>query len=112
MTLIEAIKSGKRFRRLGEKEYWDRKEISDMYFVVDEVLSDDWEVEPDAPKYTVAECFLALSNPSPREFGCCIISDELRLSIVYHLKSINDFTLPSSVEKDEPKSTSMGVEKY
>lgn len=48
MNIIEAIKSGKRFRRKGWIEYFDLKERSDFYFVLDEIMADDWEIEPDS----------------------------------------------------------------
>ena len=41
MTLIEAIKTGRRFRRAGEKDWRDRKEVN-----VDAITAEDWEVEP------------------------------------------------------------------
>jgi hypothetical protein len=46
MTLIEAIKTGKRFRRKGSIGYYEPKLLPNTYFIVDEVLADDWEVEP------------------------------------------------------------------
>jgi len=47
MNIIEAIKSGKRMRRKGWTEYYDLKERPDFYFVIDEIMADDWEIEPD-----------------------------------------------------------------
>jgi hypothetical protein len=41
MTLIEALKTGRRFRRAGEKEWRDRKEVN-----VEAITAEDWEVEP------------------------------------------------------------------
>lgn len=45
MNIIEAIKSGKRFRRRGEDFYYDLK--NELHFVIDEVMANDWEVEED-----------------------------------------------------------------
>lgn len=45
MNIIEAIKSGKRFRRRGEDFYYDLK--NELHFIVDEVMADDWEIEED-----------------------------------------------------------------
>lgn len=41
MTLIEALKTGRRFRRAGEKDWRDRKEVN-----VEAITAEDWEVEP------------------------------------------------------------------
>lgn len=112
MTLIEAIKTGKRIRRAGTG-WLEQGEIPLWIKLVDFnfIVADDWEVEPAAPKYTLAECLLILSAPK-HEFGYHTITDELRLSILHHLKSIKDSTLSSSKDTEAPKSTSVGVEKY
>lgn len=52
MTLIEAIKTGKRFRRKGSTEYYELGLLPNTFFVVDEVMADDWEVEPTAVSVT------------------------------------------------------------
>jgi hypothetical protein len=46
MTLVEAIKSGKRFQRKGSTGYYEPKLLPNTFFVVDEIMADDWEVEP------------------------------------------------------------------
>jgi hypothetical protein len=43
MNLIDALKSGKRFRRAGEEFWLDT--IQDWSFSLESVLADDWEVE-------------------------------------------------------------------
>lgn len=44
MNIIEAIKSGKRFKRKDWKGYYNAQKAN-FYFVIDEVMADDWEVE-------------------------------------------------------------------
>lgn len=44
MNLIEAIKSGKPFRREGFTSYYDPKTY-DRYYSHDEVIADDWQVK-------------------------------------------------------------------
>jgi ribosome-binding factor A len=48
MNIIEAIKSGKKFRRKGWTAYYDLQVRPDLYFVLDEIMADDWEIEPDS----------------------------------------------------------------
>lgn len=46
MTLIEAIKSGKRFRRPNNAN-WNEPELSyRLYIYQDDAIATDWEVEP------------------------------------------------------------------
>lgn len=45
MTLIEAINSGKPFRRQGSIEYYNIKETPGLFFILDEVMATDWEVQ-------------------------------------------------------------------
>ena len=45
MNIIEAIKSGKRYRRSGELGWYDSNYIEYVFSMLD-VLDDDWEVEP------------------------------------------------------------------
>lgn len=44
MNIIEALKSGKRFRRAGFQTYYSPG-IHDAYFCYDEIIATDWEVE-------------------------------------------------------------------
>jgi len=47
MNLIDAIKSGKKYRRIGEKQWHETApDFSHYVFSILDVLSDDWEVEP------------------------------------------------------------------
>jgi hypothetical protein len=46
MNIIEAIKSGRKYRRKGEKGwYHPPANFSDYNFKVEAILADDWEVE-------------------------------------------------------------------
>jgi hypothetical protein len=46
MNIIEAIKSGKRYRRKGETGWYDATDhYQDYVFPTRAVLADDWEVE-------------------------------------------------------------------
>jgi hypothetical protein len=55
MDIIEAIKSGKKFRRKGSTSYYDLKEKHDFYFVIDEIMADDWEIEEVEIKITSSD---------------------------------------------------------
>ena len=46
MNIVEAIKSNKKYRRKGEKGWYDTvKDFSHYVFSVRDVLADDWETE-------------------------------------------------------------------
>jgi len=46
MDIIEAIKSGKKYRRIGEKHWYETApDFSHYAFSTRDVLSDDWEIE-------------------------------------------------------------------
>ena len=46
MTLIEAMNSGKKYRRKGEKDWYDAvKNYPDYVFPVRAILADDWEIQ-------------------------------------------------------------------
>jgi hypothetical protein len=52
MTLVEAIKSGKRFRRKAwvaytSPDYWPPNVAGPLSVTREDVLADDWEVKPD-----------------------------------------------------------------
>ncbi len=53
MTLAEAIKSGKPFRRVGTKQWIEIKNERCIVFPIDEILRgpDLWELKPDEPKW-------------------------------------------------------------
>lgn len=59
MTLKQAIESGKRYRLKDEKEWNQKFHISSFFygdklktFQIHEILSDDWEVEPESKVFT------------------------------------------------------------
>jgi hypothetical protein len=45
MNIIEAIKSGKRFRRKGQTRYLELFHDIDLCLSVGDITADDWEVE-------------------------------------------------------------------
>lgn len=46
MNLIDAIKSGKKYRRIGEKQWHETApDFSHYAFSTRDVLSDDWEIQ-------------------------------------------------------------------
>lgn len=45
MNIIEAIKSGKRFKRKAHFDYWPKPNRNSHTFSLEELLADDWEVE-------------------------------------------------------------------
>lgn len=46
MNIIEAIKSGKRYRRRGELGWYDAaNDYSDYVFPLRSIVADDWEIE-------------------------------------------------------------------
>lgn len=66
MMLHEAIRSGKRFRRPGQEWFW----VNDAFLVVcrfgnsvkhaDNLIADDWEIEPDGITVTREQVDIAL----------------------------------------------------
>lgn len=89
MTIIEAIKSGRRFRRKGAKEWYyvdtdlddedavvcfkDGDEDSSVPMYVPELLADDWEVEEEQVSITRGKLERALDrvfgeSPYPYKF--------------------------------------------
>lgn len=48
MTLLEAIKSGKRFKRSGGSSWVEPEEVQFWFRTIDysALIADDWEVEP------------------------------------------------------------------
>jgi len=46
MNIIEAIKSGRKYRRIGEKNWYESAGVTINYlFPLKSILADDWEVE-------------------------------------------------------------------
>ena len=84
MNLVEAIKSGKRFRRKSwtNREFFDVN-VSRLDLPVDAIIADDWEVEPYSPRYSVEECIgsLQLLRESSHDLTIAMID-----SILFHLE--------------------------
>ncbi len=57
MNIIEAIKSGKRFRRRGQPRYLELFHDIDLCLSAVDITADDWEVE-DVPVPLTKEQFL------------------------------------------------------
>jgi len=81
MNLIDALKSGKRFKR----KHWDTFYLNRQeWFQRKDVLADDWEVESDPVTITRAQLVEAWGNAFGwnEPYGsltCDILADELRL---------------------------------
>lgn len=75
MNIIEAVKSGKMFKRRGSKDTWhvtgDRKQI--LRFFPDELLADDWETEPEKITITMLD-FLKAFVDMPMETATAVES--------------------------------------
>ena len=67
MNLIEAIKSGKKFKR----EAWSRFEKWDPYYpvILSDVLADDWEIEEKKVEITRTQFFSAIANARKNAFA-------------------------------------------
>lgn len=85
MNIIEAIKSGKRFRRKGHIEWigLPNYEGEEFSFNLDELVAEDWETEPEAPRYSIFDCINALSflRNSSHDMSIGMID-----SIIFYLK--------------------------
>ena len=53
MNLIEAMKSGRPFRRIGS-DYWISKNTY-VDWTTEEILADNWEIDPEAFQLTEAD---------------------------------------------------------
>lgn len=58
MTLIEALKTGKKIRKKGSGLYVNK----DYPFTIDDILFNDWEVEPERPRFSKEECLVIVSS--------------------------------------------------
>lgn len=71
MNLIEAIKSGKRFRR-GDESAWTFQ-MEDYHLSHEDILADDWEIEEPTISVTRSQVTAAWKNqngkmaPTPSE---------------------------------------------
>jgi len=60
MNIIEAIKSGLRYRRIGEELWYESSEdYRDYVFPLWAILGDDWEIEEKSVKITAGSFFEA-----------------------------------------------------
>lgn len=63
MNLIEAMKSGKRYRRKGETDWYDATDYyQELVFLTTQILADDWEVEEVRVSITRAVFFRAYAD--------------------------------------------------
>lgn len=109
MNIIEAAKTGKRIRRAGWAEFMDSRYPQYYELVREDILADDWEVEPDAPRFTLAECKDLLTKGIKYN---ATYSEALLKSVLYHLEFVNESSLSSRSEEQVPTSSmSMGTEK-
>lgn len=106
MNIIEAAKTGKKIRRKGWSYFVDPQYYE---LVREDILASDWEVEPDAPRYTLTECKEIINRGL--SYGATY-SEALLKSVLYHLEFVNETSLPSRSEEQVPMSTmSVGIEK-
>lgn len=62
MNIIEAIKSGKRFRRRGQPRYLELFHDIDLCLSAVDITADDWEVEEPKVMITREQLFKAYWN--------------------------------------------------
>lgn len=82
MTLIEALKTGKCIRRYGWFPYPNWMRAAALNFSAQDVLADDWEVEPEEPRFSKKECLVIISSL----FSAHIITLAAHDSFVHYLK--------------------------
>lgn len=106
MNILEAAKTGRKMRRTG---WLDFIEVQYYEITREDILASDWEVEPDAPRYTLTECKEILS----KGLSCgATYSEALLKSVLYHLEFVNESVLRSRLEKQVSTSNlSVGIEK-
>lgn len=67
MNIVEAIKSNKKYRRKGEKGWYDTvKDFSHYVFSVRDVLADDWETEAEPVTITREQFDAAINTVSDK----------------------------------------------
>lgn len=106
MNILEAAKTGRKIRRAGWVAF-----IDPQYYelVREDILASDWEVEPDTPRFTLAECKDLLTKGIKYN---ATYSEALLKSVLYHLEFVNEYSLSSRSEEQVPTSSmSMGIEK-
>lgn len=52
LTLAEALRSGRFFRRVGDSLWVKAVRTNHLAWATDEVLAEDWEIQPPPPKQT------------------------------------------------------------
>jgi len=106
MNIIEAAKTGKKIRRTGWAEF-----IDPHYYelIREDILASDWEVEPDAPRFSLVECKNILTKGIKWN---ATYSEALLNSVLYYLEFVNENSLSSRGEEQVPTSSvSVGIEK-
>jgi hypothetical protein len=99
MTIVEAAKTGKRMRRSGWADF-----IDPQYYELarQDILASDWEVEPDAPRYELAECKEILN----KGIDCgATYTVSLLKSVLYYLEFVNEYSLRSRINEQMPMSS-------
>lgn len=86
MTLIEALKTGKKIRRQGWTLFWlsfDDEQYQYLSMTKQDILATDWEVEPEKLIYSKEECVASLV----KAFEHNNITAALKNSLIEHLTS-------------------------
>ncbi len=65
MNIIEAIKSGKRFKRIGRALFGSVQ----PYYSLEEILASDWELEEEKAEVTKNQIFEVLSLYAEEKIG-------------------------------------------
>lgn len=89
MTIIEAIKSGKPFRRKGEKNWYGNSPDAAKMFHIESmnvfchyasIIADDWEVEEKKIEITHSQLLKAIAAVAKKE--CETLGDHHRVQIL------------------------------
>ncbi len=62
MNLIDAVKSGKPFRRIAWQDYWLASDSWSKSFLKQDILADDWEIQEIEVKITRTQLTAAWSS--------------------------------------------------
>jgi hypothetical protein len=82
MNIIEAINSGRKYRRIGEKHWYETAEdYRDYTFPVRAILADDWEVEPVYVTITEEQFWTAIKDARISQRQGEVLAKELRFCI-------------------------------
>lgn len=66
MNIIEAIKSGKNFKRKNKPHFLLNKRGSSGPFSLEDILAEDWEVEEETVKVTKSQVVEAIQKGVPQ----------------------------------------------